>query len=322
MINAENEKDHSFPALANVTSVDLNGLKDQEGRKSHESILIAALLCGAIVLFGLSWPVVKIALSSTGTPPLLLVCSRSGFAFLTLLAVAILRRQFSVPARADIPALFGIGVLQLTGFFLLCHIAIKSVPASHTAILSNAAIIWVVPLSAIMGRLEHRGKWFAALLSLGGILVILRPWAIDVFNTQSAFGYGILLAAALAWAGTIVVLRNFPAKMAAPDLLLWSFGLSFALLLAFCVALKVSLVLPAGSMGYALFNGALVAPAGTYFLITLAKKLSPTVTAIALLAIPICGVLVSCIILGEEIGASLIIGSLLIFAGIVVASRF
>lgn len=322
MISAGSEKDRSFPAPADVAPMDLRGLKDREGNRSREPILIAALLGSAIVLFGLSWPVVKIALSSTGIPPLLLVSSRSGFAFLTLLVVALLRRRFSVPTRDDIPALFGIGVLQLTGFFLLCHIAIKSVPASHTAILSNAAIIWVVPLSALMGRSEHQGKWFAALLSLGGIIVILQPWAIDVSSPQNAFGYGMLLVAALAWAGAIVISRNFPARMGTPDLLLWSFGLSFALLLAFSVLSEIPLELPAGSMGYALFNGALVAPVGTYCLVTLAKKLSPTVAAIAFLAIPICGVLVSCLLLGEAIGASLIIGSLLIFAGIVVASRF
>ncbi|RZI72456.1 MAG: DMT family transporter [Pseudomonas sp.] len=302
--------------------MDLRGLKDREGNRSREPILIAALLCSAIVLFGLSWPVVKIALSSTGIPPLLLVCSRSGFAFLTLLVVALLRRRFSVPTRDDIPALFGIGILQLTGFFLLCHIAIKSVPASHTAILSNAAIIWVVPLSALMGRSEHQGKWFAALLSLNGIIVILQPWAIDFSRPQSAFGYGMLLAAALAWAGTIVISRNFPARMGASDLLLWSFGLSFALLLAFSVVSEIPLELPTGSIGYAFFNGALVAPVGTYCLITLAKRLSPTAAAISFLAIPIFGVLISCILLGETIDASLIIGSLLIFGGIVVASRF
>lgn len=302
--------------------MDLRGLKDREGNRSREPILIAALLGSAIVLFGLSWPVVKIALSSTGIPPLLLVCSRSGFAFLTLLVVALLRRRFSVPTRDDIPALFGIGVLQLTGFFLLCHIAIKSVPASHTAILSNAAIIWVVPLSALMGRSEHQGKWFAALLSLCGIIVILQPWAIDFSSPQSAFGYGMLLVAALAWAGTIVISRNFPARMDAPDLLLWSFGLSFVLLLAFSVVSEIPLELPAGSIGYAFFNGALVAPVGTYCLVTLAKRMSPTAAAISFLAIPIFGVLVSCILLGEAIDASLIIGSLLIFAGIVVASRF
>ena len=292
------------------------------GGRSREQSSIVALLGSAIVLFGLSWPVVKIALSSTGISPLLLACSRSGLAFLALLALAILRGRLAVPSREDMPALFGVGVLQLTGFFLLCHIAIKSVPASHTAILSNAAIIWVVPLSALIGRSEHQGKWVAALLSLCGIVVILQPWAIDVSRPQNAFGYGMLLAAALAWAGTIVISRNFPARLGTLDLLLWSFGLSFALLLAFSIMSDISLALPAASLGYVLFNGALVAPVGTYCLITLSKKLAPTSAAIAFLAIPICGVLVSCMVLGEAIGPSLILGSLLIFAGIVVASRY
>ena len=301
--------------------VDLPTRSVREGRGFHERMSIAALLCAAIVLFGLSWPVVKIALSSTGIPPLLLACSRSGFAFLSLLVVVLMRGRCSVPTRDDIPALLGIGVLQLTGFFLLCHIAIKSVPASHTAILSNAAVIWVVPLSALIGRSEHQGRWFAALLSLCGVLAILQPWSIDVFQPESAFGYGMLLAAALSWAGTIVISRNYPTRMDTTDLLLWSFGLSFLLLLACSVASGISLELPVASMGYALFNGALVAPLGTYCLTTLSKKLASTTAAIAFLAIPICGVLVSSMIFGEVIDTSLILGSLLIFAGIIVASR-
>ena len=322
MISPVRNNNRSFLLSSDAPSVDINGAKDREGIKSYQQIWIAMLLSVAIVLFGLSWPIVKIALSSTGISPLLLVCSRSGFAFLALMFVSILRRQFSIPTRDDMPVLFGVGVLQLTGFFLLCHVAIKSVPASHTAILSNAAIIWVVPLSAIMGRLERSGKWFAALLSLCGIAVILRPWAIDVSSLQGASGYGMLLTAALAWAATIVISRNFPSRMGALDLLLWSFGLSFVLLLLFSVVSEIPLELPAGSVGYAFFNGALVAPVGTYCLFALSKKLSPTAAAIAFLAIPICGVLVSCILLGEEISASLIVGSVLIFAGIVVASRF
>ena len=322
MLFISRQKERPFPVPVSAAPVDAGVRKAQTADVVGERISVAALLCVAIVLFGLSWPVVKIALSSTSIPPLLLACSRSGFAFFGLLVVTLLRGRFPIITRNDIPALFGVGVLQLTAFFLFCHIAIKSVPASHTAILSNAAIIWVVPLSALIGRSEHQGKWLAALLSLMGIATIVKPWSIDVANPESVIGYGMLLAAALAWAGTIVISRNFPSKMDALGLLLWSFGLSFILLLLFAVASGTSLSLPAASLGYALFNGALVAPLGTYCLISLSKKLAPTSAAVLFLAIPICGVLVSCVVLGEAIDANLIVGSLLIFAGVIVASRY
>ena len=90
----------------------------------------------------------------------------------------------------------------------------------------------------------------------------MKPWLIDVDSPQHVIEYGMLLMAALAWAGTIVISRNFPSKMDAPSLLLWSFGLSFALLLLFSVASGTSLHFPANSMPYALFNGVIVAPMG------------------------------------------------------------
>ena len=309
-----------FPLVTRLVAVEA-GAQGARGDIVAGRNSVVALLGVAIVLFGLSWPVVKIALTSTDIPPLLLACSRSGFAAIALLAVALLRGRLSVPSRDDLPALFGVGVLQLTVFFLLCHLAIKSVPASHTAILSNAAIIWVVPLSALIGRPEPHGKWLAALLALGGIVIIVQPWWIDVATPQSLFGYGMLLVAALAWAGTIVLARNFPSKMEASGLLLWSFGLSFVLLFVAAAASGTSLNFPAASLGYALFNGALVAPLGTYCLFALSKKLAPKSAAISFLAIPICGVLVSCVVLGEPIDTSLIVGSLQIFGGIIVASR-
>ena len=135
--------------------MDAGASKAQRANVIGERIVVAVFLCITIVLFGLSWPVVKIAVSSTGIPPLLLVCSRSGFAFFGLLVVALVRCRFPIPTCNDIPALFGVGVLQLTAFFLLCHIAIVSVPASHTAILSNATDTWVVPLSVLIGRSER-----------------------------------------------------------------------------------------------------------------------------------------------------------------------
>jgi O-acetylserine/cysteine efflux transporter len=107
------------------------------------------LLC-AVLLFGASWPVVKVAIVASGATSIWMAASRSGLASFALLLVVVATGHLRRPSRSDLPTLLAIGILQLTIFFLLCHCAVQVVPAGHTAILSNATIIWIVPLATIL----------------------------------------------------------------------------------------------------------------------------------------------------------------------------
>ena len=73
------------------------------------------------------------------------------------------RGRLRVPQRADLPAMFAIGVGQLGLYFALAHEAVVWVPAGRTAILANTTTIWVVPLSLIFlhERIPLR-RWLAA----------------------------------------------------------------------------------------------------------------------------------------------------------------
>ena len=112
------------------------------------------LLLTAVLLFGASWPAVKVAITATGATSIWLTASRSGLAALASMLLLLAAGRLRLPRRPDLPALLAIGILQLTVFFLFCSFAVRFVPAGHTAILSNAAIIWVVPLAAILQQRE------------------------------------------------------------------------------------------------------------------------------------------------------------------------
>ncbi|WP_165839011.1 DMT family transporter [Roseicella frigidaeris] len=290
-----------------------------EGRLRRLGGSTTVLLLAAILLFGASWPAVKIALITTSASPFWLAAVRSCLACLTLL---ILRGGRLVrPAAADAPALLAIGVLQLTAFFLCCHLAVRSVPAGQTAILSNAALIWVVPLTALFGQKEPALRWFAAMVTLCGVVVIVQPWAIDWGELDSMAAYLALLVAAFAWACTILVIRARPPQLHVLELLPWSFAISACLLIALAMILEPTGGIPPGAWPVALFNGMIVAPFGTSCLIELSRRLSPMIATIAIMAIPLTGVLMGNFILGERIGYDLICGGLLIALGMIMASR-
>lgn len=279
------------------------------------------LLAILVLLFGASWPVARLALLSGAATPAWLAASRSALACGTLVVILGVTGRLRLPGRADLPSLLAIGVLQLSGFFALCHFAVALVPAGRTAVLSNAAIIWVVPATALIGGRVPRLRWLAAGLATLGVVVMAGPWAIDWSRPEPLAGHALLLAAALAWGLTILVTRHRPPAMPALELLPYAFGLSTLLLM-----LLASWREPQGGVGplalpHALFNGMLVAPVGTWCLVELSRRLPATTTAILLLIIPACGVLLSALVLREPVGPDLLAGGALIAAGVALAAR-
>ena len=278
------------------------------------------LLATLVLLFGASWPVAKLALATGAATPAWLAASRSALACVTLLALLAALGRLRLPRRRDLPSLLAIGVLQLSGFFALCHFAVEMVPAGRTAILANAAIVWVVPIAALMGEVVPRRRWLAAVLWLLGIVTLAGPWAIDWRQGPLVLGHALLLLAALAWAVAIMVTRLRPPELPALEMLPWAFALSTVLLVGLALWRE-----PAGGVGpaawpHALFNGAVVAPIGTWCLVELSRRLAPVVSAVLLLIVPAAGVLISAWALNERIGPDLMFGGALIAAGVVLAA--
>lgn len=278
------------------------------------------LLLSAIFLFGASWPAVKVAIVSTGATSIWMTASRSGLAAIALMLMVIAFGHLRRPSRLDLPTLMAIGILQLTLFFLFCHFAVQFVPAGHTAILSNAAIIWVVPLAAILQHREPICRWFAAALTLAGVAIVIEPWSMGSTDSSTVWGYASLLAAALAWACTIIVIKAYPPRLQVIELLPWAFALSAALLVVLALVLEPQGGIPLAALPLAVFNGLVVAPFGTCCIIELSRRLTPTAAAISFMIIPVVGVIISSAMLNEEISFGLIIGAAMIVGGAALTS--
>jgi drug/metabolite transporter (DMT)-like permease len=188
-------------------------------------------LFASVVLLSSAWPLTKIALSA-GSTPLWFAEGRATLSGLTAAAILLARGRLKWPGRADLPALFAVGGLQLGGYFALAHEAVAWVPAGRTAILANTTTIWVVPLSLIfLHEAIPARRWLAAGLGLTGVAVLINPWAIDWTSGNILIGHAFLLGAALCWSIAILVTRASRPRLTMFELLPWCF-LVAAILLA------------------------------------------------------------------------------------------
>lgn len=273
----------------------------------------------AVLLMGAGWPLTRFAVTE-GAPTLWLLFGRIGLSCLVSAAAMLALGRLRWPGRADWPAVLTLGLLQITGFFTLGYIAVGWIPAGRTAILSCATTLWVVPLSVLLLReaIPPR-RWLAALLALGGVMVMSSPWSIDWSSPAVLLGHALLLGAALCWAAAIVVLRRFPPGRPMLELLPWCFGLATLL------TLPLALTQPLGQWNASAlaalgFLGVVVGPVALWCSAQVQMRMPAVVSSIGLLLSPAAGLVLSTLWLGEALIADLVAGTGMILGGAIIAA--
>ena len=277
-----------------------------------------ALLLISVIFLSSGWPLTKLAIDH-GAAPLWFAQARAVQSGLVAAIVLALSGRMIVPVRRDLPALLTVGLLQLAAFFALAHIAVAWVPAGRTAVLANTTTIFVVPLSLVFLR-EHitARRWIATLIGLGGIAVLVGPWAVDWTSRHALIGNAFLLACALCWAVALLTVRHSPPMHSMFQLLPWCFLIaSLALLpLVLIEAPHPSFGAGPAAWGPMLYVGLLAGPLGTWGVMETAVLLPAVVSSVGYLATPAVGIILSAIILGEPITPDLVAGTALILAGV------
>jgi drug/metabolite transporter (DMT)-like permease len=278
------------------------------------------LLLIAIVLLGGSWPITKDAMDHA--TPLWFGASRAGLAAVVAALLLAVMGRLRLPRPEDYRTVLYIGVFQLGGFFVLAHLAVALVPAGRTAILSNVVAYWLIPLSVIvLGERVSAQRWLAAAISLAGAGVLIGPWAVDWEDTGVLLGHGMLMLAGLSWTIAIIGSRRWPPRSTMLELLPWCFLLGTAVLLPLAILIE-----PEGGIGreawpHAAFIGLLAAPIGTWCVIEATSRLPGAVASVWFLLVPVVGVVVSALWLGEPIGWDVLVGGALIALSVVLAAR-
>lgn len=280
------------------------------------------LLLISVVLLSSGWPLTKLAIQH-GAAPLWFAEGRAALSGVTAAALLGVSGRMVVPRRADMPAVLAVGLFQLAAFFAFAHVAVAWVPAGRTAVLANTTTIFVVPLSLVIlrERISTR-RWAATAMGLGGIAVLVGPWAVDWGSPRALAGNAFLLGAALCWALALITVRRAPPRHSMFELLPWCFLVGALALLPLVLARDPRPEFGSGpaAWGSLLYIGLLAGVFGTWGVMEAAVLLPAVVSSVGFLATPAVGILLSAWILGEPITADLVWGTALILAGVGLAA--
>jgi drug/metabolite transporter (DMT)-like permease len=276
-------------------------------------------LAAAVVLFGLAFPILKIGLSAS--TPVWLAAARASLSAITAFVLLIALGRLSWPRRADWPIVLSVGAFQLTLYFALANLGLQDVPAGRSGVLSYTALLWLVPLSLLVGEPVGWRALLGVALGTAGIVVLIEPTRFDWSDRAIIEGHVLLLLAGFAWAVAILHARRHRWQGSPLDALPWQMSVASVLLWALAFILE-----PAGYLDFnksdlwisLFYIGVLAGPTGTWAAVSVARALPPMTGSLGMLGTPLLGIVASAVLLGEPITTSLVLGTALVIAGIAI----
>jgi drug/metabolite transporter (DMT)-like permease len=276
-------------------------------------------LAATIVLFGLTWPVMKIGLAAGS--PIWLAVGRATMSALTAFVLIAALGRLRWPHRADWPVILSVGGLQLTCFFALANLGVQSLPAGRSGVLAYTTMLWMVPLSLLAGE---RVGWRAvagAALGVVGVVVLSDPARFDWHNRSIVLGHVYLLTAGFTWAIAMLHTRRHKWKGTPLDALPWQMSMATVLLLIVAAILEPHGHLDPGKWqlwAALLYIGTFAGPLGTWAAVSVTRALPPITSSLGMLGVPLLGIATSIVLVDESITTPLAIGTALVLAGMAI----
>lgn len=280
-----------------------------------------ALFALVILCWGLNWPVAKLLVQSVS--PLWMVTIRSAIALVVLFFLALATRSLRVPRRGDLPVIFNIALLHMTGFAILMAIGLLHVSAGRSIVLGFTTPLWVIPGAILfLGERITPKRSAGMVLGLGGLALLFNPLALDWTDERALFGNGLLMLAALCWAISIVHLRGHKWISTPYQLVFWEV----------LVATAVLALLAAGYEGYPrvdwdaslvllfLYAGVFGVALAYWAMATVSRSVPAMTVSLGMLATPLVGMTAAILFLGEPFSPMLALAQATIIAGIVLGT--
>ena len=276
-------------------------------------------LAAAVVLFGLAFPVLKIGLEAS--TPVWLAAARASLSALTAFVLLAALGRLRWPQGADWPIVLSVGAFQLTGYFTLANLGLQVVPAGRSGVLSYTAMLWLVPLSLLVGERVGWRALAGVTLGTAGIVVLIDPTRFDWADRAVVEGHLWLLLAGFSWAIAILHARRHRWRATPLDVLPWQMSVASVLLWSLAFLLEPAGYLDSGKSELwiaLLYIGTFAGPAGTWAAVSVARALPPVAGSLGMLGTPLLGIAAAAVLIGEPVTTSLLLGTALVIAGIAI----
>lgn len=271
--------------------------------QTRQSIIRGYLLVvGMSIFWGLSWPIMKIALLEIPPWTFRTISLVSGGVGILILAKTS-GQKLSIPKNEFMPLLL-VTLLNVTGWHLGSAHGISLMQAGRAAIVGFTMPLWAtIASSLILAEKVTAQKIFGLLLGLTGLFILLQPQLVAVGDKP--LGIAFMLGAAISWGTGTALLKYF--KWTMPTVLLtgWQLTLGSLPVIAGTILFEPFPVISQLSLNAVLaMLYVIVFPMlfchWAWF--TVVGIFPASVAAISTLAIPVIGVLSSAVVLGESFG--------------------
>jgi drug/metabolite transporter (DMT)-like permease len=257
------------------------------------------LFIAVVLLWGVNWPMMKMALGELDFWVFRSWCLLAGLAWflgynlVAGVSIRLLREYW--------PRMLASALCNVAGWNILSAAGLNLLPSGRAGVLAYTMPLWVVLLSRFfMNEALTRARLIAITLGMTGIALLL----IDEFHTLRSAPVGALLmvGSGFVWAFGIVIFKGFPKSIPTSTLMIWSFILGGWPILLGLVTLGRGPFLPSGSAAWAglLFNVIIVFGFCWFAWNELVRALPAQVTGISSLAVPIVGFGSGMLLLGEK----------------------
>lgn len=310
--------DSEFGGLGHGALLSQQNSKEQavapNSRLPRQAVLVLILLT---IIWGYSWPIVKIALYDA--PVLPFAALRTAIGALGLLLY--LRFLSGAPFRpGPLTPILVLASLQTTGFSLLSALPVLAGGAGKTSVLVFTMPFWLLLFAhPVLGERIRGAQWLSVALSFAGLALIIEPWKLK----GTLAGNLSAVAAGVCWAASAVYVKWYRARKPVDlaNLTTWQMvaGMFPLALLAWIV--------PTGPVHWTmsftasvLFLGLLSNALGWVLWMYVLQHLPAGVAGLSILAIPAIAVISAWIHLGErplplELVGMTLVGSALAILG-------
>lgn len=271
--------------------------------KTHIVALLAVVCC---LLWGSAFPMIKlgyaefsVAAEDTASQILFAGCRFTLAGIFAWLIGSVAAKKPLLPRKKTIWKIPVLSLFQTILQYLFFYMGLARCSGVKSSVINGTSAFVCILVSALVFRMEKltAPKLIACALGVGGIVIVNLGGSFDA--SFSFFGEGFMLLSMLAYAVSTVLVKRFSADDSPVMLSALQFVLGGAVMIAAGLLFggKLSVITPAG-IAILLYLGMLSAVA--YSLWSVLLKYNP-VSKVAIFSFmtPICGVLLSALILGE-----------------------
>ncbi len=307
-------------------------MKPTERVAASERIPTVGLVLVAILvlLWGSNFPAMKVGLSEI--PPFTFRAVSNGIAVVGLLGIGrlIMGHRLAVPRR-DLAPLLLVATLNIAGWQLFLTFGLLRIDAAKAIIIAYTMPLWAALFGWLFLKEILSGPRLAGIaIGFGGVAVL----NFHTFDAAAVSVTGVLLTlgAALCWAAGTVALKLHRWQMPTITLTGWQVAIgSIPMVIGMAILEDPSAMLQASTPALlGLLYTAIIAMVICHWVWnSLLRMIPAAAAATSTLAIPICGVYVSALVLGDQVGrreaaalALVVAGLFLVLLWPVVRARF